>query len=335
MVLKRGGPFIAGTVLVLTVVLALGCGDDGNNSADRKAEPVDIRIRSPLPEALSQGEEKPADRDAGDSQGLARRLSDVSAPARREVSRLDVLPAKQRQAAETTAGAPGASDADYDEFISAVLPLINEFWKKKTKQVVRRARYVPPGHLVSYNGSDSPGCDGDTSEDMSRNAYYCVSLIPADRCTTVSPNRGYCAGEDIIAWDTPGLLLPFYRQIGDLASALVLAHEWGHLLQARVFPRFNYATVIRIELQADCYAGAWALGMQRQGRVDIGAFNQTLDLFESLGGNGEAWLDPESHGNKYQRIRSFTQGFENDARGCISARFDAMLERIGLGQEGS
>ena len=169
---------------------------------------------------------------------------------------------------------------------------------------------------------------------MSGNAYYCASLIPAESCTTVSANQGYCVGEDLIAWDKPGLLLPFFAQIGDLASALVLAHEWGHLIQARVLPRFNYRTTIRNELQADCYSGAWALGMKRQGRVNVGSFNQTLDLFENVGGGDEAWLDADSHGNKYQRIRSFTQGFEEDVRGCIGAPFDATLRRIGLGKGG-
>jgi predicted metalloprotease len=128
-------------------------------------------------------------------------------------------------------------------------------------------------------------------------------------------------------------MLPFYRQIGDLATALVLAHEWGHLIQTRVFPQYAYTTTIRNELEADCYAGAWAREMQRQRRVDIGAFNQTLDLFESTGGSGDAWLDPDSHGNKFQRIRSFTQGFEQGARGCIAPKFDSMLRRVGLGKE--
>lgn len=320
--------------LVLTSLVAVGCGDDGPTAGTRTTKPVSSRVRTPLPEALSQGKSEPSDPQAGSRLPLARRMSNVPAPARHEVAALTVRPAAQRLSeGRSGAGTTGGPDADYDQFVHGVLPLINNFWQKKTKEVVASTAYRPPGHLVEYSGSDSPGCIGEKSRDMSGNAYYCASVIPPDRCTTVSANQGYCVGEDVIAWDKPGLLLPFFRQIGDLAGALVLAHEWGHLIQARVFPQFNYKTAIRTELQADCYAGAWALGMKRQGRVNVGSFNQTLDLFENVGGGDEAWLDQDSHGNKYQRIRSFTQGFEEDARGCIGAPFDATLERIGLGKE--
>jgi hypothetical protein len=132
---------------------------------------------------------------------------------------------------------------------------------------------------------------------------------------------------------------------GEFAQPYVLAHEYGHHIQditgieadmrraQQRDPDQANALSVKLELQADCYAGAWALEMKRQGRVDVGAFNQTLDLFEKTGGSGDAWLDPDSHGNKFQRIRSFTQGFEEDATGCTGAAFDAMLGRVGLDRE--
>jgi uncharacterized protein len=319
---------------MLTGIVAMGCGDDGPTAGSGKTKPVSSRVRTPLPEALSQGQSEPSHLQTGSRLTLARRVSNLSAPARHQVATLTVRPAAQRLSeARSVGGTSRSSEAAYDQFVRGVVPLINNFWQKKTQEVVQSATYRPPGHLISYNGSNSPGCVGKKSRDMRGNAYYCASLIPAKSCTTVSANEGYCVGEDAIAWDKPGLLLPYYRKIGDLASALVLAHEWGHLIQARVFPEFNYKTTIRNELQADCYAGAWALGMKRQGRVNIGSFNQALPLFESVGGNSEAWLDPDSHGTQYQRIRSFTQGFEEDAQGCIGAKFDARLEGIDLGKE--
>jgi predicted metalloprotease len=325
---------------VLVALIVAGCGNSSHKTprtavkAKQQVKTASGPVDTPLPEALNTGGGTPADRSAGKQVPLAPQASALGAPARKKVATIDVRPAAQRlQAQESNAVPPNGTNADYEQFVRAVVPLINDFWQQKAKRVSPGTRYQPPGHLVSYNGTDAPGCAGKKSADFAGNAYYCPVVIPPAQCRRVAPNNGYCIGEDIIAWDTPGLLLPYFREIGDLATALVLAHEWGHLIQARVFPQFDYHTVIRRELQADCYAGAWALGMQRQGRVDLGSFNQTLDLFEKIGGSGDAWLDPASHGNKFQRIRAFTQGFENDAKGCIGGRFDAVLQRVGLAPE--
>jgi predicted metalloprotease len=320
--------------VIVAALAVAGCGSGNGGGGASTATVPEGKVQSPLPEAVSGDNTKPADRSAGSPVPQAPRLSALAPAARKQVAAMDVRPAPQRAAAaQGSAAPPEASQANYDRFVRAVIPLINSFWEKKTREFSPTARYEPPGDLIAYAGENSPGCAGETSAGASHNAYYCASIVPYDRCATPARNLGYCSGKDIIAWDEPGLLLPFYRQIGGLAAALVLAHEWGHLVQARVYPQFNYKTTIRIELQADCYAGAWALEMKRQGRVDVGAFNQTLDLFETIGGPGEAWLDPSSHGNKFQRIRAFTQGFENDAEGCVGAQFDAVLDHVGLGAE--
>jgi uncharacterized protein len=309
--------------------LAAGCGDDGPSKKDAPVKAVGGRLKTPVPEALDEGARKPSDLDAGKPVPLVSSPSKLAPPDRRLTQSLDVRPREQRLAAAQDPGEPSA-EGPYDEFIRAVVPLIDQYWERKTRRLVGSAAYEPPAHLVSYDGEDSPGCLGERTAEMRGNAYYCASLHPVATCTTVAPNQGYCAGDDVIAWDRSGLMLPFFEQVGDLATALVLAHEWGHLVQARMYPSFLYDTTIRHELQADCLSGAWALEMRRQGRVNIGAFNQTLDLFDTVGGEGEAWLDPSSHGNKFQRIRAFTQGFEADAKGCIGRPFDRMLGRVGL-----
>jgi hypothetical protein len=329
--IRRPAAIVA--ALALAASVAIGCGDDKPKSA-AKVETTKGRVRAPVPEAAGK-RDKTADPDAGKRVPFVKRPAQLPAAARRQASVLDVRPAAERRAATSApeGGIPEPGDADYDRFLTAVIPLIDGFWRTKTARVSRGAQYTEPGDLVSYDGANGPGCFGQKSDDMVGNAYYCPSVLAANSCKVAASNQRYCLGGDIIAWDRSGLMLPFYRKIGDLATALVLAHEWGHLIQARVYPEFAYRTTIRNELQADCYAGAWALEMKRQGRVDIGSFNQTLYLFESTGGSGDAWLDPDSHGNKFQRIRSFTQGFERDARGCIAPRFDSMLHRIGLEKE--
>ncbi|HKP90062.1 MAG TPA: neutral zinc metallopeptidase [Thermoleophilaceae bacterium] len=325
--------------IALVLVLALaasvaGCGDgDDEPKSAKKVETTEGKVKAPVPVALA-GSTKPADPDAGEKVDFVKSPAKLRGPARQGASDLDVRPAPQRLAAKRNpqTALPTAEQA-YEEFIQWVIPQINAFWVRETGRVSSGARYSPPGSLLSYDGNNAPGCFGDVSEDMSGNAYYCPSLLAAQSCQLVASNRRFCVGGDVVAWDRAGLMFPFFREIGGLAAALVLAHEWGHLAQARVFPEFAYTTTIRNELQADCYSGSWAREMKRKGYLDIGDFNQTLELFERAGGAGDAWLDPDSHGNQFQRIRSFTQGFEQGSKGCISPRFDSMLRRVGLDPE--
>ena len=58
-----------------------------------------------------------------------------------------------------------------------------------------------------------------------------------------------------MAWDEQELLPKLREQFGNFAPALVLAHEWGHAIQARV--GFETYQTIYMEQQADCFAGAW------------------------------------------------------------------------------
>ena len=79
---------------------------------------------------------------------------------------------------------------------------------------------------------------------------------------------------------TPRSLMPgLYTEFGDFAVALVLAHEWGHAIQSRAQIG---GLGIMLELQADCFAGAWA------GHVDGGGSSllalQPGDLDEAMGG---------------------------------------------------
>jgi hypothetical protein len=329
------GTCVTTAVLALAALGAAGCGggDDEKPASAAKVETTEGRVKAAVPQALEDSD-KPADPDAGKRVRFVREPAQLPAPARREVSTLDVRPAPERLAARK-AGAQALQepDSEYDRFIRGVVALVDAYWRKETRKVSASAEYSGPGGLISYDGEHGPGCFGERGDGMARNAYYCASLLEPERCRVVASNGRFCVGGDVIAWDRSGLMLPFFQQIGALAAALVLAHEWGHLVQARVFPEFAYRTTIRNELQADCYGGAWAKEMQRQGRVDIGAFNQTLDLFEQNGGTGAEWLDPNSHGNKFQRIRSFTQGFERGATGCVATQFDRMLRRVGLGSE--
>ncbi len=77
---------------------------------------------------------------------------------------------------------------------------------------------------------------------------------PALRAT-IAGNAFYCSTKDVVAWDAEELLPTLRKKYGDFVIPVVMAHEWGHAVQAR--SNFTARTVTK-ELQADCFAGAWS-----------------------------------------------------------------------------
>jgi predicted metalloprotease len=139
--------------------------------------------------------------------------------------------------------------------------------------------------------------------------------------------------------------LGFYEELqkrfgapGDFAQAYVLAHELGHHVQnvlgtsTRVRelqerrPDAANQLSVRLELQADCFAGVWANGIRADNRLDPGDVEEGLaaaaavgdDRLQRQSGGG---VNPESftHGTSEQRMAWFRRGFDSgDPRNCDS-----------------
>jgi predicted metalloprotease len=144
------------------------------------------------------------------------------------------------------------------------------------------------------SGGDLPGCG---PEALPRTVY--------------EENAFYCFPGDFIAWDAEVLMPGLYTEFGDFAVALVLAHEWGHAVQARA--QID-GLGIMLELQADCFAGAWA------GHIDAGDSGllalQPGDLDEAMGGYllfrdppGTSPGEADAHGSAFDRVNAFQDGF--------------------------
>lgn len=131
-------------------------------------------------------------------------------------------------------------------------------------------------------------------------------------------NAFYCPPEDAVVWDQQYFMPDLAERYGPFTAAVVIGHEWGHVIQGR--SGFDGPSVI-VELQADCFAGAWAAHvLDEEGeRFDIGtddldqALAGILSLRDAPGGSAD---DPLAHGSGFDRAGAFQDGFEDGAGRC-------------------
>ncbi len=143
----------------------------------------------------------------------------------------------------------------------------------------------------------------------------------------------YCPGDRQVYID-----LNFFDELanrfgasGDFAQAYVLAHEVGHHVQnlVGVLPRFNAARQsmtqeeqnamsVRVELQADCFAGIWAHFTDQRGLIEQGDIEEALNAANQIGDDTiqqrtQGYVVPESfsHGTSEQRMTWFQRGFDS------------------------
>ncbi len=126
--------------------------------------------------------------------------------------------------------------------------------------------------------------------------------------------------------------LSFYNELrarfgapGDFAQAYVIAHELGHHVQNltdQLGARGNREQ-IAVELQADCFAGAWARDADRRGLIEVGDIDEALNAAAAIGDDtlqrkSQGYVQPESwtHGSAQQRSSAFRRGFAGGPKAC-------------------
>ncbi len=122
-----------------------------------------------------------------------------------------------------------------------------------------------------------------------------------------------------------------FKAPGDFAQAYVIAHEVGHHVQNllgtmdKVQRAGNSnALSVRLELQADCYAGVWAHYANQKGLVEAGDPEEALRAAAAVGDDSiqkrsQGYVVPESftHGSSQERMHWFARGFKGgDMRQC-------------------
>lgn len=199
----------------------------------------------------------------------------------------------------TDSASPGSSpldsvnrdDLDTDE--RGAVDATNKFWQATLPEQFRQS-YRSPRVRGGYVGEHGPSCGGQPSVPF--NAFYCPS-------------------EDFLAWDQ-NLMAAGYQRIGDAWVYLIIAHEWGHAIQARL--RADQVSVAA-ELQADCFAGATLFGAAERGLLQFER-GDTQELQETLSAVADdyPWTKESDHGDAQQRIGAFNQGAQGGVRSCLA-----------------
>lgn len=210
--------------------------------------------------------------------------------------------------AQTQQSAP-INDAD-SEFVRVILGSTEDVWNA---QFTAADRTYPPPQLVMFSGSVQTACGGATS----------------------ASGPFYCPGDRQVYLDTS-----FFDEMtsrlgggGDFANAYVIAHEVGHHLQTVL----GYSKIlndarargqstegdnglsVRLELQADCFAGIWAHDAQQKLQwLEAGDIDEALSTASAIGDDrlqkqsqGSVVPDSFTHGTSAQRVKWFKIGFEN------------------------
>ncbi len=214
------------------------------------------------------------------------------------------------------AGAPAVAPAGDDEardFVSAILGSTEETWRSVFQ--ASGEQYREPS-LVLFSGATSTACG---MGQAAMGPFYC----PGDQTVYI----------DLSFYDD---LARRFQAPGDFAQAYVIAHEVGHHVQnllgtmsqvhelrARQDEAEANATSVRLELQADCYAGVWA-NRADQGRrlLESGDVEEALTAASAIGDDmlqrrSQGVVVPESftHGTSAQRVRWFRRGLESGQPG--------------------
>lgn len=203
-------------------------------------------------------------------------------------------------------GEHAAANSEAVQFVSWVLDDVQSSWQQA---FAARGQTYQKARMVLFSGATQSACG------LGQRAM----------------GPFYCPGDQKVYLD-----LAFYNELrsrfgkpGDLAQAYVVAHEVGHHVQhllgtdARVSRLSRSAqqgedgASVRLELQADCYAGVWANSTHDRALLESGDLEGALEAAASIGDDrlqkeATGTVQPEkwTHGSAQERARWFKRGFE-------------------------
>jgi predicted metalloprotease len=201
-------------------------------------------------------------------------------------------------------GADANEDADCAR--KAVLLSLEQYWGGTLPE--QAGAELAPAQTITFSGGVNTGCGQATSQ---VGPFYC----PADQQIYLDTTFFADVLEDQLG-----------GQGGDFVEPYVLAHEYGHHIQNLMGTMGQVRTqqgpdsdAVRLELQADCYAGMWTAHAEDSELItlDDGDIAEALDSAKAVGDDriqqksGQG-VDPEgwTHGSSEQRMAWFARGYE-------------------------
>jgi len=190
-----------------------------------------------------------------------------------------------------------ASASDVHEIVAD----LNNYWSQADDDLGFDYQEIPPERVGS--GEDGITCDGTPldPDDVAGNAF-------------VDPS---CSEGITVAYD------PSYLGQSLARAEATMAHEWGHVIQAQAIDldlsQDPGGLPIDAELQADCFAGAWAAERAEAKiarlRADTEKAGDTVDVDVD---------DPHAHGTAEERAAAFDVGLDGGPAACIDELIDAL-----------
>jgi predicted metalloprotease len=218
-----------------------------------------------------------------------------------------LLPSNAPQHASATG--QSALDPKTKDFLIRVLGSTEQTWGEI---LAKSGQKYQPTKMIAYTGGTQTGCGFGQA---AAGPFYC----PNDAQIYIDP--------------------AFFNELsqrfgapGDAAAAYVIAHEVGHhvqdlqglldqahQLQARASTTDGNAIQVKVELQADCYAGVWAANArdEKGSILESGDAEEAMRAAEAVGDDtlqkqAQGYVVPDSftHGSSAQRIAAFQQGLK-------------------------
>lgn len=200
----------------------------------------------------------------------------------------------------------------YDEYLSAALNDIQQWWSVQFPRLFGDA-YAPlaGGIYAAYpeRSTPIPGCSG-----TAQNSTY---------QDVVDAGAFYCPNGDFMAYDDgeDGVIFALADEYGPSIVAVVMAHEFGHAIQARVGTLNRDVATIYTEQQADCFSGAWSRRAWNGEAAGITFSDADIELgmialVEVRDPIGTSVLEPGGHGSAFDRIGAFQEGFYYGVDAC-------------------
>jgi hypothetical protein len=205
--------------------------------------------------------------------------------------------------------APAATSAEEDELYEFVKFVLNDVQDTWTRVLPEQGQQYQRATLVVFRGAERSACG---FAEAASGPFYC----PGDQTVYI----------DLSFYDE---LKQRFGAAGDFAQAYVIAHEIGHHLQnllgvedqvrrlQQSRPDRANDLSVRMELQADCFAGVWGHSTSRRDILEEGDVEEGMNAAAAIGDDriqkmttGRVMPEKFTHGSSAQRVAWFRKGFE-------------------------